>query len=299
MDDLNAQQIVLLTLLVSFVTSIATGITTVSLLEQAPEPVTQTINRVVEKTIERVVEVESEEEPKTIERIVETVVVNAEDLTIEAVAKNSKNIARVFRQTDNLREFVTIGLIISANGNILVDSQKIIEENDYFVSFNNTEQIKMQVFFREANNQFAILSASDDSPISGLSTASFADSNSLKLAQSVISLSGQNSNTVSTGIITSLDKNRPNTNIEQITEGTEQNNNIGEPTISINTSLNSADIVSGSILINLNGEIIGARINSDPNKPSSFLPSNYIKEFINKQNSLSLTEDSSQLANQI
>ncbi len=53
-EDLNKNQIILLTLLVSFVTSIATGIVTVTLIDQAPAPVAQTINQIVERTIERV-----------------------------------------------------------------------------------------------------------------------------------------------------------------------------------------------------------------------------------------------------
>ena len=55
MQDLNKSQLILLALLISFVTSIASAIATVSLMEQVPAPVTQTINRIVKNTIERVV----------------------------------------------------------------------------------------------------------------------------------------------------------------------------------------------------------------------------------------------------
>lgn len=84
MNNLNNHQLVLLTLLVSFVTSIATGIFTVTLLDQAPPAVTSTINRVVERTVETVVPTKQETIVK--ERVV---VDKGGDLIVSAVQKTS------------------------------------------------------------------------------------------------------------------------------------------------------------------------------------------------------------------
>ena len=53
--DLNKPQLILLAILLSFVTSIATGITTVTLMEQAPTSVTVPINRIIRETVEKVI----------------------------------------------------------------------------------------------------------------------------------------------------------------------------------------------------------------------------------------------------
>ncbi len=53
--DLNKQQLILLAVLLSFVTSIATGITTVTLMQQAPDSVAVPITRIVRETVEKVV----------------------------------------------------------------------------------------------------------------------------------------------------------------------------------------------------------------------------------------------------
>lgn len=79
--DLNKPQLILLAVLLSFVTSIATGIVTVTLMQQAPSSVTVPINRVIQQTVERIQQVEG----KT---TVETIVVKEEDLVVDAIEKN-------------------------------------------------------------------------------------------------------------------------------------------------------------------------------------------------------------------
>lgn len=60
--ELNKQQLLLLAILISFVTSIATGITTVSLMEGAPEEVTTPVREIVRQTVEKIVPVEIEKD---------------------------------------------------------------------------------------------------------------------------------------------------------------------------------------------------------------------------------------------
>ena len=112
MEDLTKHQLILLVLLITFVTSIATGIITFTLLQQAPVEVTQQINRVVERTIERVVPADGQPAKTTT-----TVVVSEEDRILEAITKNEKSIVRLKTVgADGSEIFAGIGLVISADG---------------------------------------------------------------------------------------------------------------------------------------------------------------------------------------
>ena len=86
MEDLNKNQLILLALLVSFVTSIATGIVTVALMEQAPQSVTQTINKVITQTIEKVV---TEKAPAAV------IQASEDDLIASALEKNSRGVVKI------------------------------------------------------------------------------------------------------------------------------------------------------------------------------------------------------------
>ncbi|MBP9763551.1 MAG: hypothetical protein KBD10_02300 [Candidatus Pacebacteria bacterium] len=280
MNDLNAQQIVLLCLLVSFVSSVATGITTVSLLDQAPKPVSQTINRVVERTIERVVDPVvatvtnvATNNSKPIERIVETVVVNQEDLTVEAVEKNAKSLVRLYGVNRvNEKFFIGLGVVVSADGTILTSSTVPELSQKFYAEYvNGTFEIALS----KVPNKGAVLFAPKNvTEGTTFTAATFGNSQNIKLAQSVIVLGGQDSNLVSTGIVTGLESAQGTITNEDLSANTQPISTINQ----INTSISADTIIRGSILMTLKGEIVGVRIMGAG--ASSFVSSNSIKTSI-------------------
>jgi putative serine protease PepD len=280
MHDLNPQQIVLLTLLVSFVTSIATGITTVSLLEQAPAPVTQTINRVIEKTIETITPEPDPDNTTTVKtptKEIVTTIVNNEDLTIEAVSKNSRSLARIYQKNGSEEIFIGLGIVFDNIGRLVTDAS-VIQKNGKYIAVYQSGKYNLVPVYRELNDPYAILKIADDQNApTDFSPASFADSQNLKLAQSVISLSGIKTNTVATGIITNLESVSGALQKEEIAPNAQPNQQFKL----IETSVDKSNVLLGSIILNLKGEIVGVRINNDLNRLNTFTPSNNITNFLN------------------
>lgn len=260
---LNTQQIILLCLLVSFVTSIATGITVVSLLQQSPEPVTQTINRVIERTVESVTQQPIEDIKNIISqnpqpsKDVVTVVVNQEEQTINAVAKNENSIARI--HADNRDEtFVTMGIVINQAGDIIVD-RRLVDRRESYIAYYGTRKYSVRFTGGTETADFVTMRIITETP-NDFTPATLGDSNNLKLAQSVISLSGAGGTSASIGEIVSLNKN-------------------DESLISIKTSVDPQNVLTGSALLNLNGSIVGIKVATTEDK-TVFMPINTFKSQI-------------------
>lgn len=138
MEELNKTQLILLALLVSFVTSIATGIVTVALMDQAPPAITQTINRVVKET-ERVIV------PAKQTATVETVVVKEEDYIVSAVDANRDNVVTIAvlekrksrlgftSYSDTTRHVAEIGIGFAlTNGGIIAVPAALFDKGEEF-----------------------------------------------------------------------------------------------------------------------------------------------------------------------
>ncbi|HEC32930.1 MAG TPA: serine protease [Candidatus Kaiserbacteria bacterium] len=256
-ERLTKSQIVLLVLLVSFVTSIATGIVTVTLLEEAPPVVTQTINRIVEKTVERVVP--GNTQTATVIETKKTIVVNEEDLITTAIEKNKDKIVKIYRKTADKPIYVGVGVLVSKSGIVAAatDASILNPNGVYIVILSNGE---------EAQGKVVKVKEESDKPTSLLKltftkedkvvprSIKYGDINSLKLGYTVLTLQEKERTSIALGIISGLDEKE--TKIKAPEESGKESKTISVLQ-TIETNINSNKIEKGGILINLFGDVIG------------------------------------------
>lgn len=133
--DLNNSQLLLLAILLSFITSIATGIAVVTLMEQAPDSVIVPINRIVKQTVEKIQQVEG----KT---TVQTVIVKEEDLVVDALAKNKSSLFTLTKEGrnesgDTVEISAGRGFAVS-DKNIIVADATLAEGNGVYYAENES-----------------------------------------------------------------------------------------------------------------------------------------------------------------
>ena len=234
MEHLNKQQIVLLTLLVSFVTSLSTGIVTVSLMDQAPASVTRTINQVIEKTIQQSAPQDAS---------VGTISISVNDQTASATAAISSSTVKIINVNTNA--VIGLGIIITKTGSIFTDKNNIDSNQSYAIMMADGTIVPVLISSLNSNILMPKVNYLNGSPLF-FKPAQIASTYSL--GQKVFSLTGTSSFALHDGLITQISSTTVNT--------------------SIYSSTNTLENTAGSPLFDIQGNIIGLQnlsINSKGN----------------------------------
>lgn len=265
MEDLTRTQVIMLVLLVSFVTSLVTGIVTVTLVNQAPPPVTQTINKVIEKTIETITLSDSGNQ---IAAIVQPAVITREDLIVRTIRDASSAVVSVVMSKDlpvgetEVSDISSItGFLVSEDGLIVTSKHFIKSGVEYSIVTSNGSEESVDVFELDSESDVAILKVASSST-EKFNFAPVGDSDEIKIGQTVIALGnilGGVQNSVSIGIIS----------------GQEEVRNFIQTDVKIN------DGNYGGPLLDLNGKVVGINIITTVKGGGSILPINSIKEVLN------------------
>ena len=253
-EELSKVQLILLALLVSFVTSIATGIVTVSLMSQAPPVIAQTVNRVIERTIETVASTTPRgQTAATVITQEKTVVVKETDLISQAVGKATPSVVRIFDTDSDPEIFLGLGVVFG-EATILTDIGALGTMADAHIQLSDGSRVRAFVTSRDTDSGIAYLSAatttSEGKAVTWTPIAISADQP--VLGESVVMLAGKTTMRISDGIITSL----------------------GVTSHTVDTSISGDAILPGSPLIDTTGSLIGISTTaSQAVFPSGFITS--------------------------
>jgi len=256
MLDLSKQQLILLALLVSFVTSLATGIVTVSLLDQAPTGVTRTVSQVIEKTIQQALP-----QNAAVASATTTII----DQSAVAVSNVRQSVVRI--ESSDGKVVGGLGLIMSKDGVILTDKSVIAGLADYRAVLPDTSTLTITVIQSQINGNIVILAPAEAVSLGQrrkFVPITFAPS--ANLGQTVFSLSGTSTSVLGQGIIT------------------EANDATGaEPNSTVKTSIANSKTTSGSPLFDLSGAVIGIRLaNNNSSEGADFYPVAQLQNIIPK-----------------
>lgn len=253
MEYLTKHQLILLALLISFVTSLATGIVTVSLMAQAPQSVTRTINQIVEKTIQSV---------STQDAAVGNAVVVNHDQTAEAVTEIMQSVVKIGSASKNSTDGV--GLIVSNRGVIIADKSTVSNVSDPEAILPDGRRILVSIILSQTNGDLVFLSPTS---FSAMEYTPIHFASSTKLGQTVLSLSGTSTPVLGQGIV--LEINTTNINPD------------GSQPAYTSTNISSSKVTSGSPLFDLNGGVIGISTKTLSNSSiASFYPVGQLSDLI-------------------
>ena len=274
MESLTKTQIVLLVLLVSFVTSLATGIVTVTLVNQAPQPITHTISKVVEKMV-----------PKEVLVKEKTVIFSSEENLVKIIKEASLAVVGVMVGTtkdltatttnEEIRKKLTpsgSGFFVSKDGIVLTNKHIVGDETlEYVVITSDGKTYPAAVISRSSSQDVAVLKVEGNN----FNFIPLGNSKNINVGQTAIALgsdSGEFQNTVSVGVVSGLNKVAAALNSVSGPEDL-------VALIQIDAATNPGN--SGGPLVDLNGRAIGINTVGAPRENIGFaLPINLAQKDI-------------------
>lgn len=207
-EELSKSQLILLTILVNFVTSVATGILTVSLLDHAPALVTQTVNRVVERTIETV----AAAAPAA---IIQAPAPSNQDLVTAAIsASGARAVAIYAMDTGTSTPAVGIGTYLpKARATVTATQDDLPKEA--LIEFANGAIIPASL--AHEGNGLVIYGFADGASLPKVTSPTLVPTSDLKLGATALALGADGS--ASTGIIARVDGKGVHTTLPDIGAG--------------------------------------------------------------------------------
>lgn len=238
LERLSKSQVVLLTLLVSFVTSIATGIVTVSLMEDAPPTITQTVNRIVERTVETVSPSQPAAAVTTIEK---EVLVGESEQFARAIERVAPSVVRLYapgkdESGNDVRMFVGHAVVVNREGALLADAGT--PEGALTALRSDSIEVPVNTAARPEGSPLMRLQASPPPELNLTWEPAVFSQEKVRLAAPMVAIGGRTGTRVAQGIVTGFG-------------GPEKD---GAPSY-VETDIASDTIAAGSPLIGIDGSV--------------------------------------------
>jgi hypothetical protein len=207
-EELSKSQLILLTILVNFVTSVATGILTVSLLDHAPAFVTQTVNRVVERTIETV----AQAAPAA---IIQAPAPSNQDLVTAAIGADAARAVAIYAaDTGTSTPAIAIGTYLSKSRAIATAAQDALPK-EALIGFPDGSYIAASL--SHEGGGISIYGFADKTVLPKVSSPVLIASDSLRLGETALALSSDGA--AATGIVARVSDKGIHTTLPDIGAG--------------------------------------------------------------------------------